>query len=111
MTIPVLLLPIAYNFNFQTQSSLPSLELGDGYSLSNINSINNGTKVINVTAFIKEQTKLDEIVGIFTNLKGRSPFQWQPSDEYPIQTYYCESWNIQWNALALWTLSATFQQD
>lgn len=90
---------------------MKSQKLGDGYTVNSNNILKN--KSVEVTAYITDQTKLDEVLELFESLAGQSTFDWQPTPDYPLTAYYVEQWNIEWqgvdaSGVKLWQLSATF---
>ena len=107
MSAPTLILPIKYDWQENQSIFSKSSALGDGYT-QNSDTRSSQIQSISITAFILTQQKLDEVLGLFEQLKGRSKFKWRPTPAYPLAEYFCENWNIQWDGQSLWTLTATF---
>jgi phage-related protein len=102
-----LILPVAYNFQFVNSAPITSTKLGDGYSLDS-GAYNQRDTQITISANITTQTKLTEVLDLFESLAGKEKFDWRPSSEYPLRSWFCESWNIRWEADNLWILGASF---
>ena len=110
----LLVLPV--EFNFQVRNSSPSVvaPLGDGYRMSSLARSQLSQTSIAVVANITTSVKLSEVLDLFESLAGRATFEWRPTADYPLRSWFVEQWSVSWEGVqpsgdGLWILTATFE--
>jgi phage-related protein len=103
LTLP----PLKWEFTQSRKVESFPINLGDNYSI--IGTVPNSDRLTwNLTFPGLDYTEADDLVDLFSSLKGSEIFQWTPVPNVPVKDYVCTDWSVSKQGVDVVQITATF---